>query len=148
MLKRAKAEWWKVICKQLIKIFVHCVLVPLKRDKCTKCLTFRTCGMDWSGKITSELGCQMLTCFIRMRRRRLICFCILSTDWKSDIQPKIDKTEKQFFEFKSWYYFLLTEYLEKLFCYVSWWSFNWAHPDNYILSLLWALIRTYQKNFN
>lgn len=38
-----------------------------------------------------------------MRRRTLICFCILSTDWKPDMQPKIDKTEKQFF--KSWWYF-------------------------------------------
>lgn len=95
---------------------MHCLLVHLKTEKCTKCLTFRIWTMDWSGKITLELGCQMLTCFIRMRRRRLICFCILSTDWKPDIQPKIDKTVKQFFKFESWYYFVGRVFCEAVLC--------------------------------
>lgn len=124
---------------------MYCLLVHLKTEKRTKCLTFRTWTMGWSGKITLELGCQMLTCFIRMRRRRLICFWILSMDWKPDFQPKIDKTEKQFF--KSLYYFSWAEYFVKLFCYVSCWSFNWAHPNNYLSFLLCVLIKTYQKNF-
>lgn len=82
-------------------------------------------------------------------RRRLICFCVLSIDWKPAIQPKIDKTEKQFFELKSQYYFLIrTGYFVELLCYASYWTFNWPHPDNYWSFLLCALTKAYENDFD
>lgn len=70
-------------------------------------------GLVWESNM--ELGCQMLTCFIRNKEGTNLLLH-LSTDWKPDIRPKIDQTEKQFLKIKSCFILLWMYYFVKQLC--------------------------------